>query len=368
MAGSEDDESKTEEPSDRKIAQAREKGNEPVSHEVHLFVSLIGMTVVVFLAGGEMLVRLLIVISGILGGSDKLRIETSHDAMALLRFTAMELALLVTPAVLLMATAGIAAAVLQNPVAIRSSRIMPDFSRISPASGFSRIFGSKGLASFARTVAKLILIACVAYLIFKRSIGSMLLMQMEDPHLLPGQIHALITSMLMSVAIAAVSVALADFGWSRLTWHKSLRMTPQEVKDEHKQADGDPAIKARVKAIARERSRRRMMAAVPQATLVVVNPTHYAVALRYQRAEGGAPLVVARGVDEIALKIRVLAERHDIPVIEDVGLARMLYEKTRLDQSIPAEFFVAIAKLLTILYATKSPSPKSIRKLPHAVS
>jgi flagellar biosynthetic protein FlhB len=142
---------------------------------------------------------------------------------------------------------------------------------------------------------------------------------------------------------------VADLVWSRLFWQRELRMTRQEVKDEHKQSEGDPILKARMRSLARDRSRRRMIAAVPRATLVIANPTHFAVALRYVREEGGAPLVVAKGQDLVALKIRHVAEENGIPVIEDKLLARSLYESVQVDKIIPSQFYKAVAEIILFL-------------------
>ncbi|MBX9874319.1 MAG: EscU/YscU/HrcU family type III secretion system export apparatus switch protein, partial [Beijerinckiaceae bacterium] len=136
-------------------------------------------------------------------------------------------------------------------------------------------------------------------------------------------------------------------------WRRSLRMTKQEVKDEHKQAEGDPILKSRRLSLARDRARNRMMAAVPRATVIIANPTHYAVALRYVQEEGGAPLVLAKGTDLIALKIREIAEANDIPVVEDRALARSLHAAVQLDQMIPPEFYKVVAELLCLVYAKK---------------
>src|SRR5262249_15260262 len=138
-------------------------------------------------------------------------------------------------------------------------------------------------------------------------------------------------------------------------WRRELRMTRQELKDEHKQADGDPIVKARLRSLARDRARKRMIARVPQATVIIANPTHYAIALRYVRTENHAPLVVAKGQDLIALKIREIAEKHGIPVVEDKLLARSLYDKVQIDQLIPPEFYRAVANVILYLMSRGRP-------------
>ena len=152
----------------------------------------------------------------------------------------------------------------------------------------------------------------------------------------------------MAIAVATIVLVAADLVWSRLFWSRDLRMTRQEVKDEMKQVDGDPLVKARMRSLARDRARKRMIAAVPRATFVVTNPTHYAMALRYVKEEGGAPMVIAKGQDLIALKIREIATEHSIPIIEDKLLARSLYKVVEVDKMIPPEFYKAIAEIVLV--------------------
>jgi len=156
------------------------------------------------------------------------------------------------------------------------------------------------------------------------------------------------------VAVMAV-IAAADLVWSRFHWRQELRMTRQEVKDELKQSEGDPIVKSRLRSLARDRARRRMMTEVPKATLVIANPTHYAIALRYVREEHSAPVVLAKGTDLVALKIREIAEANGIPVFEDVALARSMYKQVSVDSVIPPQFYQAVAELVRAVQASKAP-------------
>ena len=175
-----------------------------------------------------------------------------------------------------------------------------------------------------------------------------------EPTALPVLILDMGTRLIATVAVATIVLVAADLVWSRVFWQRELRMTRQEVKDEMKQVDGDPIVKARLRSLARDRMRKRMIAAVPKATLVIANPTHYAVALRYVREEGGAPLVVAKGQDLIALKIREVATEHGIPVIEDKALARSLYKAVEVDKMIPPEFYKAVAEIVFFLFGRQA--------------
>jgi flagellar biosynthesis protein FlhB len=159
-----------------------------------------------------------------------------------------------------------------------------------------------------------------------------------------------------AIVIGFMVVAVLDVTMVRFTWLRDLRMTKQEIKDEMKEGDGDPQIKLRMRFLARQRLRKRMMAAVPQATVVITNPTHYAVALRYAREEGGAPRVVAKGRDRVALRMRAIASDHGIPIVEDRPLARALHDSVPIDAFIPPEFYKAVAKIIFILTRQNQPA------------
>ena len=158
---------------------------------------------------------------------------------------------------------------------------------------------------------------------------------------------------LISIVFVMGLIAAVDLVWSRFHWRQDLRMTKQEVKDEHKQAEGDPIVKARLRSLARDRARRRMMTAVPRATLIIANPTHFSIALKYVRDEDSAPVVLAKGQDLVALKIREIAEAHNIPIFEDVALARSMYKQVSVDSVIPSQFYQAVAELVRVVYAAK---------------
>ncbi len=171
---------------------------------------------------------------------------------------------------------------------------------------------------------------------------------------MPERILALAVRTIAAVLVATLAVASADLVWSRLLWRRDNRMSKHEVKEELKQAEGDRMIKARLRSLRLDRSRKRMLSAVPRATMIVANPTHYAVAMRYVRSEGGAPIVLAKGADLIALKICAIAEAHDIPVVEDKPLARSLYAAVEVERPIPAEFYRAVAEIVHLIQQRKS--------------
>jgi flagellar biosynthetic protein FlhB len=256
--------------------------------------------------------------------------------------------------VVILATAGIAASLLQNAPRIVLDRIQPQLSRLSISKGWRRLFGVQGQVEFFKAVFKLVAIVLLGGLMLRSAQHDVMGAIFVDPAALPALVRSLSSRLLATVAVAAVVLVAADIVWSRLFWHGELKMTRQEVKDELKQADGDPIVKARLRSLARDRLRKRMIAAVPRATLVIANPTHYAVALRYLREEGGAPLVVAKGQDLIALKIREVATEHGIPVIENKPLAQSLYKGVEVDRMIPPEFYKAVAEIVFYLFARQA--------------
>jgi flagellar biosynthetic protein FlhB len=166
-------------------------------------------------------------------------------------------------------------------------------------------------------------------------------------------VRAMAVNILTAIVLVMAAIAAADVVWSRFSWRQDMRMSRQEVKDELKQSEGDPIVKSRIRSVARDRARRRMMTAVPKATLVIANPTHYSIALKYVRDEDSAPLVLAKGQDLVALKIREIAAELGIPVFEDVALARSMYKQVSVDSVIPPQFYQAVAELVRIVYAKK---------------
>ncbi len=282
------------------------------------------------------------------------RLENGADAVLLLQAVMLAVAGLIIIFTGVIVTAGIAASVFQNTPRFMVDRITPDLSRISPGAGFDRLFNLQGLAELLKGVAKIVLVG-LAGLWGLGGIASGFHALHATPDAIPEIIGNLASRIIFMSALLAVVIAAADIFVARHQWIVQLRMTKQEVKDEIKQTEGDLAFKARLRAIARARIKRRMMLSVPQATLVIANPTHYSVALRYVRGEDSAPRVMAKGVDAFALKIREIAERHNIPVVEDRLLARTLYDVTEVDQQIPPEFYKAVAEIIIFLSKKQRP-------------
>jgi flagellar biosynthetic protein FlhB len=351
MAEPNDRESRTEEPTDRRIRDAIEKGNVPVSREASTFASLIGMLVVASLFFGGSVAQLQASLAYFIDNPGGWTLQNGSDAVELFQTIGLDAARLLAPALAVLAVAGVSASLLQNSPSVVAHRIQPDASRISLAKGWKRVFGVHGQVEFLRAAFKFSVICLVAVLLLRSAQYDVLNAMYMEPTALGELILATATQLIAGVAVATTVLVAADLVWSRVSWQRNLRMTRQELKDEMKQVDGDPIVKARMRSLARDRLRKRMIAAVPRATLVIANPTHYAVALRYVREEGGAPIVVAKGKDLIALRIRQVAEDHGIPVIEDKALARSLHDAVEVDRLIPPEFYKAVAQIIFFLFS-----------------
>ena len=346
MSDTDDKDSKTEAPSDKKVRDAIEKGNIPFSREAPMFASILGILLVLAFVARSTTKALTEKLSLFVNRPEDFRLESGADAAALIHAVALEVGQFLIPTIAILAGSSLAASILQNVPSIVTERIRPQWNRISPASGWKRIFGRQGLVEFLKSLFKFGTVSLVSLLLLKSEQYKVLNAMLSDPSLMPELMLTMAMRLVSAIAIATIVLVAADLLWARFKWHSDLKMTKQEVKEEYKQLEGDPMVKARMRSLAQDRSRKRMLAAVPKATFVIANPTHFAIALRYERSEANAPIVVAKGKDLIALKIREIAEASGIPVIEDKPLARSMYDYVEIDRMIPPDFYKAVAQIL----------------------
>jgi flagellar biosynthetic protein FlhB len=339
-----DSASKTEEPTRRRLEEARRNGDIPKSADVASFATLASVGAVLVFLGGlaarQMTERLLPFIARPdaidLSGNGGVGVAQAA-AMA-----AEPMAWVLGGAIL----AAIAGNVLQQGFVWTTGKLAPDASRLSPMRGLNRLFGIDGLVHFGKSLLKIIGLGFVCWVVVTpRAASLQSLSAVNIAAILPLSAEVF-KALLIAVLVVLGMIALADVLWQRQRFMMRLRMTKEEIKEDTKQSEGDPHIKAKLRQQRMQRSRRRIIQMVPTATLVVMNPTHYAVALRYVQGETAAPLCVAKGLDDLALKIREVAEAHDIAVIEDPPLARALYAAMDIDQVIPREHFEAVAKIV----------------------
>lgn len=348
MAEDADPESKTEEATPRKLEEARRKGDVAKSPDVASALSLLGACAVILIGGGyfattlaEAMVPYIASPHAMIGALD------ADGGLALGASALLAAGPLLGAIALATIIGGAGGNLVQSGLIFSGEKIKPKWSKVNPMEGFKRIFGPDGLVQFLKTFLKLIATGVITWMVMEPHIREFENMASMSP--------AAILPLARDLALALIGATLAflavtsgaDWLWQRFRFAKRMRMSKEELKEDFKQAEGDPHIKAKLKQIRMQRSRQRMMQAVPTATVVVTNPTHYSVALRYEPDQGdAAPICVAKGVDALALKIREVAREHEVPIVENVPLARALYAQVEVDQSIPREHFEAAAQVI----------------------
>jgi flagellar biosynthetic protein FlhB len=355
-----DKESKTEQASEKRKADARLEGNIAVSHDVTTAaMQAVGVGLFFFLARPGVhqmteMVRAGLSLSFERTAQESLTLDQIHTMVVHVAITTL---LLMLPFLVGLALAGAGAAFAQTGLLWKES--LPfDPSRLSPLKGFSRLVSLRSLTELIKATLKISIIAGVGVFVLRGEIGRL-------PEIVEYDVWGLLTVMgwmtlkvAASVTGAIVVVAAADYAYQRYEWERSLRMSHAEVKEEHRSSEGDPQIKNRVRSIQREMLKKRMMAAVPTADVVVTNPTHLAVALKYDTARPGAPIVVAKGAGFLAERIREVARQHGVSVIENKFVARTLYKLVEVGKEIPANLYLAVAEILAFVYRTRGFTPK----------
>ncbi len=345
MAGDEPDQSeKTEDPSEKKLREAREKGNVVKSQEVNSWFMLTAATLVVLMFSNDMAGQLSTSLQSFLFNAHDISV-TGQGGVVIMKSVLWAIVAALFLPFLVFVIAALAGNLVQHGFLIQTETIQPKLSKISVLQGFQRLFSMTSLVNFAKSLAKLLIVTVLILVIMWPSRDSLdVMVSMELGALLP---HVQVLSLKILGAVVALYsvVAVLDYSYQRQQWWNKLKMTAQEVKDEYKQQEGDPMVKAKIRQIRMERGRKRMMSAVPEASVVITNPTHYAVALKYEKGMQ-APVCMAKGVDALALKIREIAGEHDIPLFENPPLARALHAGVEVDDEIPPEHYKAVAEVI----------------------
>lgn len=352
----EDDASKTEEPTSKKLADAKRKGNVAQSQEIKNWAILLGASgVLIFLAP--------IMANGV-RITGRPFIEKPHaidfnfgELREVFVQVSLDVFLILAPLMGIMVILAIAANIGQFGLTLSSEKIKPDLGKVNLIKGTKKIFSLKSVVEFIKGIFKLSLVSIVAFGLSIPLLGDVqLLPQMDFLFSLQRIYEVAIVLVVGTVGVMTV-LAFLDFLYQRQTFMKQMRMTKQEVKDENKQQEGDPQVKARIRQIRMERARERMMQAVKDADVVITNPTHFAIALKYDLGEMDAPVCIAKGVDYLAFAIRREAEEHDVPIVENPPLARALYDTVELDEEIPTEHFKAVAEVIGFVMRQRGDIP-----------
>lgn len=358
----EDESQKVFDATPRKLQQAREKGDVAKSQDVATAFVLIASAAVFLGLGGWMAARLVADMRVFFEQPEALAVD--GGALQRLAFDiSLKTAILLGAAFAAMSVAALAGHLVQAGMLFTTEKMKPKIDKISPIAGFKRLFGGEALIQFLKTVVKVTILGIVCWLILAphwREAEA--LVRVEPVALLPVAMEIL-AQLLFLLLIVVALVAAADFAIQRFHWLKRNKMSKQEMKDEYRQTEGDPHVKAKLRQIRMERGRQRMMAEVPSATVVITNPTHYAVALRYEPGEDAAPVCVAKGVDRVALKIREVATEHEVAIVEDPPLARALFASVDIEDPIPVEHYAAVAKIIGVVLSVAA-RRKSRQPLP----
>jgi flagellar biosynthesis protein FlhB len=353
MADNPEKSQKTEAPTQRRIDEARQKGNLPLSRDVSALLVLGATTGFLALFGGRVLSSSSSALNALIARPDELQIGSSANVMYLLSDLAIDFAWIAGPLMVLLLLMPVISQAVQNGLIYSTEKMKPKFERVSPIAGFKRLVSVQTLVEFVKGLLKLTAVAIAVYLAIKPNLSAIMSTSATDMIVTGRLLGRMTIDILVNVCIVLIVIAALDFGWQRYSWWRNLFMTRNELRDELRHSEGNPEIKARIRAIRRQRARRRMMAAVPQATVVITNPTHFAVALSYDRLKMRAPKCVAKGQDAVALKIKEIAAQHSVPVIENKPLARALYATVEVEEDIPAEHYKAVAEVISYVFTLR---------------
>src|SRR5215470_11713747 len=340
----ESDEDKTEDPTQKRLDEALERGDVVKSQELNTWFVIAGGTLIVSTFSGSIGSGILVPLRNLIANSWMIQTD-GPGLLALTRSLEYAVVAAIGLPLLMLALAAIAGNMLQHRLVWSAEQLKPKLSKISPASGAKRIFGKQAAVNFAKGLFKLAALGAVMTAILWPERERLESLVRFDPTVLLGVSSSMTVHLLAAVVAMLAVVAIADYLFQYRQWFERQKMSVQEMKEEFKQSEGDPHVKGKIRQLRQARMKKRMMAAVPKASVVITNPTHYSVALSYERGMA-APVCVAKGTDLIALKIREIARANDVPIVENVPLARALYATVEIDDEIPVEHYHAVAEVI----------------------
>jgi flagellar biosynthesis protein FlhB len=344
VADERDETERSEDPTQKKLDEALERGDVAKSQEVNTWFVLAAATLILLSFSGSMSAGITKILGGLIGQAHNIPVDGRGLLHTMQSLGLQTIAAIAVPFVLLV-LAAIAGNMIQHRLVWSAEQLKPKLHKISPGVGFKRLFSKIAVANFVKGLIKLGLIGAVMTGLLWPKRDQLDAMVTMDPAAILALTRTLSLEMLgMVVAILAI-VAAADYFFQYRQWYERQKMSVRELKEEFKQTEGDPAIKAKIRQLRQTRMRKRMMAAVPKASVIITNPTHYAIALQYERGMN-APVCLAKGIDTIALKIREVAAEHRIPVVENPPLARALHATVEIDEEVPPEHYKAVAEVI----------------------
>ena len=352
MADTDSDQERTEQATSKRREEAREKGQVARSQEVVSVGILVGSLIFFYFGGSTLLLKTMDVMTS--GLRNVYRTDLTPDSTSLIISNyILEGFGILFPLLMAVFLAAILGNVLQFGFMMTTESIQPKIDKISPSKGFKRLFSLRSLVELVKGILKVCIIGGVAYLMIRSEFDHLIPLADQSVWGMFSYMSGVCFKILLATTVVLVFLAALDYAYQRWEFEKSIRMTKQEIKDEFKNTEGDPMIKARIRRIQHEMARKRMMAEVPKATVVVTNPTHLAVAIQYNPDSMSAPVVVAKGADFIAEKIRNIAEENDIPLVENKPLAQVLYKIVKVNHTVPEDLYKAVAEVLAFVYEQK---------------
>jgi flagellar biosynthesis protein FlhB len=344
MADENDTSDKTEDPTQKRLDEALERGDVAKSQEINTWFVIAGAALVLSTFSGSIGGGILVPMRNLIANSWMIRSD-GPGLMALTQSLEYAVVAAIGVPLLMLALAAIIGNMVQHRLVWSGEVLKPKFSKISPASGAKRIFGKQAAANFGKGIFKVTALGVVMTAILWPERHRLESLVRLDPTAILPTVTGLTEHLMGAVVAMLAIVAIADYLFQYRQWYERQKMSLQEMKEEFKQSEGDPHIKGRLRQLRAARMKKRMMAAVPKASVIITNPTHYSVALSYERGMS-APVCVAKGADNIAFKIREIAKAHDIPIVENVPLARALYATVEVDDEIPVEHYHAVAEII----------------------
>ena len=339
-----DNHERTEDPTQKKLDDALERGDVAKSQEVNTWFIIAGATLILLVFSGQMGGGLQTSLRGLIANAHDIPLD-GRGVMRMSGRLGLEILAVIAIPFLLLALAAVVGNMVQHRLVWSAESLKPKLNKISPGAGLKRLFSKQALANFAKGLAKLALLSAVMIAILWPQRHRLDTLVTLDPAAILPLTKSLALSVLGSVVAILAFIAAADYLFQYRQWFERQKMSLRELKDEFKQTEGDPMVKGRLRQLRIARMRKRMMAEVPKASVVITNPTHYAVALQYERGMN-APVCLAKGVDAVALKIREIAKQHNIPIVENPPLARALHATVELDREIPTEHYKAVAEVI----------------------
>jgi flagellar biosynthetic protein FlhB len=352
----EDQSQKTEDPTSRKLSKAKDKGQVGSSNEIKNWVILFGGTMMLAILAPWMMTRVTNMSIIYIEQPEIISVEFG-SMVPLLTDILLQMLLYLAPFFGVLMVLALAANLGQTGLIYAPSKIKMDWSKISPLSGLKRMFSLRSVVEFLKGILKLGVVTIVAYGMAIPLLSEIALMPDYSISAMLDELYIVAVAISAGATIVMTVVATLDFIYQKFEFIKSMRMSRQEIKDEYKDTEGDPQIKARIRKLRAQRAQQRMMSNVPTADVVITNPTHYAVALSYKMDDMQAPRLVAKGMDSLAFKIREVAEEHDVPIVENPPLARALYATVELDAEIPVEHYQAVAEVIGYVMKLKGKMP-----------